>query len=90
MGFSCTTKITELWNVPEFLYCDHTHFLWPTRPHSSVLLSVVSSRSQLNWLDQVRRVSLDHSMAVDRYEFIDDFCSIKYAPLACDFQCKVS
>ena len=39
-------KITKPPNGPEFLYCNHTH------PHSSVLLSAVSSYSQLNWLDQ--------------------------------------
>ena len=44
------------------LYCDHTHFLLLTCPHSSVLLSLVSSRSHLNWLDQTGRISLNHSI----------------------------
>ena len=76
-GFKCTdiiiivtTQITEPWTSPEFLYCDHTCFLLLTCPHSSVLLSVVSSHSQLNCLDKVQWISLNHSMTVDRYKFI--------------------
>ena len=62
-------KITKPWNGSNFLYYDHTHFLLLTHPHSSMLLSVVSSHSQLNWLDQVWEISLNHSMAMDKYKF---------------------
>ena len=62
------TKITKPWNGPEFVNYDQTAFLLLTRPNFSMLLSVVSSRSQLNWRDQVRRISLNHSMAMNRYE----------------------
>ena len=34
-----TTEITELWNGPKFLHCDHTHCLLLTHPHSSVVSS---------------------------------------------------
>ena len=67
-------EITKLWNGLNFLCCDHTHFLLLTHPHSSVLLSVVSTHSQLNWPDQVWQISLNHSMA-NNYRWINLYLS---------------